>query len=185
MSALHYILDNPDAHLHGIAELLDAYGPEAAFESGVHTAADLRVRMLEAVRAISSSLSADGLRVFRAISVDDDWSPTWLGRHWTLDRGQAYPHDGDGADYIIVEALVDPDGIDLPKRIVFNMLSPDFSESEILVRAETELQIVSIHCQAGLPAFRHLWSSRLPAIPDGGRPVGNGRHPMTARFFGS
>jgi hypothetical protein len=107
--------------------------------------------------------------------VDDDWASTWLGRHWMPDRGQAYRHDGDGMDYIVVKALVDTDGIDPRGSVLLNMLSVDFSESEILVRDETEVDIVSIHCHAGLPAFEQLWSSRLRAgfsgrDPDGPKP---------------
>jgi hypothetical protein len=97
----------------------------------------------------------------------------------------AYPHDGNGVSYIVIEALVDPDEIEVHRSVVLNMLSVDFSESEILVRNDAELEIMRIESNTGFSVFEHLWGVKLQAIPEDGRPPGHSwRPPMTGRIFG-
>lgn len=174
-----------DDHLDRIRELVEAYGAEAIFEDGGYSDEMLRDRMRLTAADILSSLQDGGLRIFRATSVEPDWTPSWLGRHWTTSLDHAYPHDGNGESYVVIEAVVDPDEIEIHRSVLLNMLSDDFSEAEILVRNDAVLEIVDIRSKAGFSVFEHLRGVRLPAIPEAGRPSDHSwRPPMAGKVFG-
>jgi len=168
MDILH-IIEKPDCAHYDVLDAMLPYGVEAPVNDEGEIDEGLYHALIREAACTLSKAVTDGnrMRVYRAISVPDDWSPESLGVHWTHDKKRAYPYNGDPENYVIIEGLVPVDHINIPASLVLNM---DLTENEVLLCGHAEIEIVSVTKPDGSASHSYLWGTTYQAGPPEHRP---------------
>lgn len=163
---LYEIAQNSEVHIEKILPFIEAYGAETVFDDGIIDLDALPGLIKRAADKLLKASDGTRLRIYRGLNVPEDWRPISIGRHWTLNREQAFPHLGDQSDYVVITGLVDASMIDAHKSVMLNMLNLDFCEDEVVTLDDAEILIVTIEDgKAGFPMFQELWGSVFRSIP--------------------
>jgi hypothetical protein len=151
---LEGILANPEAHAWRVLAAMLPYGVEAPTTDDKeidHEA--LNDLVVHAVTQLLEHVEDENIRIYRAISVPADWEPETVGVYWTFRRDRAIPYNGNTSDFIVLEATVALNDINLYETIVLNM---DLTEDEVLLLKSAEVHVERAWHMGGQPSHAHL-----------------------------
>jgi len=161
MTDFQAIASDPERHADTMLDVLVGMG-----EDVVEEGEDFVQILAQAAEKYAAHVVDGRMRLYRAISVAEDWSPEQdgLGIFWCLTSERAYPYWGAPGSHVVIEGEVGVDDVNL-----WVTLATEFSaltEEEVRLYPTASVQVLGISAPDGSPAFQEHVGGTFTAGPN-------------------
>lgn len=159
MTDFQAIASDPERYADTMLDVLVGMGEDVAEDGD-----DFVQILAQAAEKYAAHVSDGRMRLYRAISVTEDWNPEQdgLGIFWSLTRERAYPYWAAPGSQVVIEGCVGVEDVNLWVTLATEFTA--LTEEEVRLRPSASVRVIGITTHDGRPILPHLADRTFHAV---------------------